>query len=344
MKIGIKFTTVTPLCQIFGLEERQENGSKVKITAIQKLPMFVEVGEHKYATKIPIYTANGFRGKLRREATSLLINKALEKNISLGKNALSVGKNFHAMNAGSSTSYTNLDFATENEIRNENPVISLLGTSLAVSGKINVSPFIPKKVSKDGELEHYVNVNDNNRAYSTIIEKNTIYKKDDIISRSRFAAPLGDDFLDEWEQLVAEAKANKKVSNLDAGHVQVNEEVMAGVDFYGSIISSDKLTDVEKGLLIASLLKMSSESIGALNASGRGKVNYEIIINDNGTTNDGIIRSQWDEYLSESKVTYELSDEMQNALDIFNAWLDDISEENIQVDEKLSAFESGKKE
>jgi len=345
MNLKIKFTTVTPLCQILGLEERQDGGSKVNITAIQKIPMFVDIGDSKYVAKIPVYTANGFRGKLRREATSLLINKALEKNIDLGKSSLARGRNFHIMNAGSSATFTSIDFETEDEVRKANPLVSLLGTSLAISGKLSVSPLIPKKFSKETKsFEHHVALSDKKRAYSTIVTQNTIYKKDDIIARNRFAAPLGEKVLDEWEQLVAQAKADKKILNVDAGHVQSNEEVMPGVDFYGSIISSQKLTEIEEGLLIASMIKMGERSIGALNATGKGKVDYEIIINEKENSHDGIIRSKWDEYLSESTVTYELSEKSQAALDAFNDWLENITEENIQLEQKLSQFERGKKE
>ena len=343
MELDIKATTVTPLCQIYGVEERQiaGNTAKTNVTAIQTLPFFIKHGEDTKSVKIPVFTGNGFRGNLRRQATKLLIDKALEKGHSLGKNSLSVAKSFHAMNAGSSVTYTNVSFDKEDEIRALNPVVSLLGTSLAISGKIAVSPLVPRKFNTEtGELEHYVAVSSNNHMYSTVTSMKTSYKKDDIINNGIFSAALGEEVHKDWEQLVKDSKDNSEASNLGAGHVLTHEEISSGVDMYGSIIPSAPLTDIEKGLLLTSLINLTKKPLGALSASGRGKMDFTIVINGRShDDNDGVIRTSWNEYGSRVVVNADLSKKAQGYIDSFNEWLEDLSEESIQVEKILTEFE-----
>ena len=63
MEIKIKFTTVTPLCQMANVEKKMINGSEVAYQAIQKLPMFVDIGDDKVFIKMPAFTAYGIREK-----------------------------------------------------------------------------------------------------------------------------------------------------------------------------------------------------------------------------------------------------------------------------------------
>jgi len=341
MELSIKATTVTPLCQIEGVEERMVSDTKANITAIQKLPFFIKDGEDTKSVKIPVFTGNGFRGILRRQATKLLIDKALEKGLPLGKNSLSIAKSFHVMNAGSSVTYRGVSFEKENQIRTMNPVVSLLGTSLAISGKISVSPLIPKKMNiETGELENYVRTNDNSKIYSTATSLKTSYKKDDIASNTIFAAALGEKVHKEWAELIDNSKKDKNAAKVDARHVLTHEEISMGVDMYGSIIPTAPLSDIEKGLLLTSLINLTKNPIGALSASGRGKMDYSIIINERAhDDNDGVIRTVWNAYGSKVNVTADLSAEVQGCIDSFNVWLDNISEESIQIEKLLSEFE-----
>lgn len=356
MKIQIKFTTVTPLCQIVGVDEKKINGKQVKYTAVQKMPMYIMAGDEKVFVKMPVYTANGFRGKLRREATGLLYEKAIEKGLSLGKNALVIAKSFHAQNAGSNVTYNNCPLELEREIREVNPVVSLLGTSLAISGKINVSPMLPKEKDLEGNLVFPIakSTGDVVKYFSKCASIVVSYKKDDLLTKSDNTKFFTFAQLNEWEQLVGESKSDKiaaekfnkdkkedeekvkKVENLNAGHVISTEEVNVGTDFYGSIVSSDVLTEIEKGLLISSLVKMAKKPLGANNSHGRGKVNYEI------TFGESIIRSEWNEYMSSSTVSVTLDNEAQTYVNSFDEWLESIEEKNIQIGNMLEVLREKK--
>ncbi|WP_152184400.1 hypothetical protein [Sulfurimonas indica] len=331
MEIKIKATAVTPLCQISGVEETMIDGSKVSYTAIQKMPMYVPIGDEKVFVKLPIYTANGFRGALRRVSTRILYDKAIEKDISLGKNAIVIGKSFHAQNAGGNVSYTNCPIGKEREIREANPVVSYLGVSLAVSGKVSVSPLFPKEKDPDGNLVYPIakSKNDNGGYYAKCSSIKVQYKVDDMERRSENSKIFTFQTLEEWDEVVKNSRENKDVENLNASHVISTEEVHAGTDFYGSIVSTDKLTDIEKGLLISSLIKLVKKQLGAIGSHGRGKMNYEL------TFGKSVIRSKWNDFLSNASVSVSLDDDASKCVAAFEEWLENIDEKNIQISEML---------
>jgi len=354
MKIDIKFTTVTPLCQMANLEKKMIDGAEVNYQAIQKLPMFIEMGDEKVFVKLPVFTANGFRGMLRRAETSILYKKAIEKGLDLGKNknTASMGKSFFAQNAGGNVSYTNASLKEERDIREANPVVSMLGASLAVSGKLGVSPMFPKEKDLDGNLVYPVakSNGENTFYYPKCTYIHVRYKHDDLKVNSENSKLFSFEQLDAWEKEVAASKVRAKElkekqkslkdknekeqlkkdsQDLTVGHVITNEEVCAGTDFYGSIVSTDVLTDIEKGLLIRSLIDISKKEMGALNSIGRGKVNYEIVFGES------VIRSEWNEFKSSCSVHVTLDKEMQGYVDVFNEWLENIEEKNIQISEML---------
>ena len=319
----IKFTTVTPLCQIKGQESKMIDGKERKYIGVQK--MGVLFGSDKKYFKTPFFTANGFRGKLRRAITDMIVTKAVENGASLGKSPTDKAKSFHAMNAGSSVTYNRPTFKDEDEVRKNNPLVSLLGTSLAISGKVAVLPLIPKQIDQVGDMTYCYHTSDEGHVYSNIVEIQTFYKKDDIVDHAPTTEKLGEDVIVEWEKLAREDGTQS------ASHVQAREVVIPGVDFFGGIVSLSELTDVEIGMLLRGLEAVAHKRLGSANSIGLGLVNYEIVINGG----DGIIRSREDKFGTETIVSSEYSPELLEKTSLFDAWLENIDSSNIDVNGML---------
>jgi len=329
---AIKFTTITPLVQI-------ENGADT--IEIKRMPVFVNVNGSEQILKTPIYTANGFRGALRRTSFSLILEAMQKKGIPI--NSLGGATNFHLHNAGGGNNYGEQSVAIERKVRELSPHTSVFGASLAVEGKLIVQHFVPMIDNGDSlDYCYYIIQKGDNAGQirSSAYGTETIVKKDAMLDHTDNALLLSDEEIEEWKIFVSSnnkertvAKENKdadKVKKATIRHIQACEYIPQGIDLYGAIEYKMELTDIEKGLLIRSLEKMATKRLGGRANTGNGKVAYSIEFLDGCS-----LTTRVDKERINMKVELSLNKEGKACVKAFDEWLEQLTEENIQLDKVL---------
>ena len=338
LNIDIKATTVGAFAQIEKSEKPSAPGMPTKIVC-KKMRFFAENSHGlKVVLETPVITGNGFRGALRRVMTETVLEAALKKGVTANKKNLISDVNFHLMNAGGTNNFQTQSFEVEDRVRELNPVISIFGASLAVSGKINTPSFIPY-VEEDGKMIHpSFEVPTTGRLFSNIIAIDTFIKKDDLLDRANNSGYLDEEQLKLWQESLQEnAKAvsatrddgDKKVNKEGVRSLLSREYVIGGVDFYTSFSDSVELTSVEKGLLILSLEKLVTKQFGSNKARSYGIFDYEIKIDNESTFTLVVDRKT----LRAEAIDRNYSDSLKKDIGAAEEWLKNISEENLQLAE-----------
>ncbi len=330
MTINIRFKTVGPLLQIDG--SRKDPTTKQDVITQKRAGFNLEIGNTYKVLRSPIFTSNGYRGLLRRVGTNIIFKELQKKGLSAGGET-----NFHLMNAGGGNNYQAQKIAVEKKVRELNPLVSLFGASLAIRGKLAVTDFVPYTANEMGELTLRYREKDGN-IFSDIIDVRTFIKKDDMLDRTGNAEFMSEKELEEWEIAVSENqtaraknKDDKKVKKETIKHIQSREQVIAGVDFYGSVEALVPLTDIEKGLLFKSVEKITSKRLGSTAASGLGAVDYDISV-----FGDSEIKTTRDKRFHASITkNVAIGKDTQRCIDAFEEWLKNISEENVQLNKVL---------
>lgn len=317
--ITLTVKTVTPMCQIEG-NTKIQNMDYITIKQMSKII-------NGNIVKIPIYTANGFRGLLRRKASEILAQKAMEKGIDIKTT------DFHLMFAGGGNNFQKQPLEVENRARELNPVVSLFGTSLAVEGKLSVTHLEPKNV------ENYVN------DYGTsLVEKMVFIKKDDLLDRTKFSRFVKYEDIIEWEkhnkEEIAQRNADRsiekekedKVKKTTIKHIQGRFYVIPNTEFQGYIGYKYPLTDIEYGLLLKALEAITDEQLGSTKNLGFGICEWKINTAD-GTSEIVSVPKRDNLYESDKNVFYDEDEE--KAVEAFEKWLENISKENIEISKVL---------
>jgi len=285
----IKFTTKSPLCQIDTVEEMPGDNSKELIIRVKKQKVFV----NEYPVYVPVYTGNGFRGMLRREIFGIMLEAASKRSIQIAS-----PEDFHLMNAGGGNLFNKKDLDKEIEIRNLNPLISMFGASLSIKGKLRVSNFLPYQ-----EESLYTDTDGTGKnRISSLIGVSQIIAVDGILDNDERTKYLTPEQISKWIQSVEEntkkrsiernnSKTKTTVKKTDKKEeptkkkaiksIISKEYVAQNVDFYGSISEIEKLTDIEKGLLIMGLERIVYRNLGATQSNNYGQVEYDIKYKEN---------------------------------------------------------------
>lgn len=336
---SIRVTTESPLCQI------DESGTLIKV---KKMKVLVHnEGEEPKVLSTPIYTANGFRGMLRRTAFEMMCEALLLK----GKGAEAIGgpTNFHILNAGGGNNFPKQTIDVEKRVRELNPLASVFGVSLAIEGKLIVENLIPKRDLGDRFDYCYYKVDekDGRPSYlaSNILAERTYIKRDDLLDHTGNAIYLSEQEIKDWEFAVNDNhKARKatadlgdsKVKKESIKHIQDQEYIIPGTSLYGAIDYKIKFTDLETGMLIRTLEKAALKRLGSGSNTGHGKVTYQIDFMDGCSIVSSVDKKTG--FKINLKTT--LTEDAQKCVNIFDQWLQDISEENIQLDKVLLSSES----
>jgi len=332
MNAVIKVKNITPITQIEGnTNERIKflDNLEVKIITIKTLTKLI----NGIPVDIPVYTANGFRGLLRREASSILV----EKYISKGHNIKA--KDFHLMFAGGGNDYQSQSFEIEEKVRELNPVISIFGTSLAIEGKLITTHLEPENplvvIREDEEKGLY--------AYSNLIKKFIFTKKDDILERTEYGRFLTKEDIIAWEQEVEKSQEKRRKERADKDLVEKKTKkkaiqsilgkyyIIPNTTFKGFMGTKYPLTDIEKGLLIKALERIVYNQLGSTKNLGFGICDYEIGF----ASGSKIIAKSKDNNLFEKDVNLILSDDDEGYVKAFESWLENIGPENIEISKIL---------
>jgi CRISPR type IV-associated protein Csf2 len=352
MDLKVNFTTVTPLMQIetTGIK-RDSNGDEKSVTSIKRRTIYDE-GVEGLVT-LPIYTGNGFRGLLRRKMSEILLEKALEKGIKISTT------DYFLMTAGGGANYQKQEFDVVKKVQELNPVISILGTSLAIPGKLIVTDFMPdnyrpylfeykrkdknqntSEQSSEEELETSENV-PSVRFGCSFIQERTFTKKDDLLAQTKFSRFLSKEDIKVWEEVIEKEraeKANKNNTEENQGDKKERktiqsilnaEYIIPGVKFTGYISEKEPLTDIEFGLLLKALKNLTYEYLGAGSSNGFGIVNYNIYDVIGGEVLSSLVDSNnlLNRTISDSMSEYDDT----NCISSFEKWLSELKSDNINV-------------
>jgi CRISPR type IV-associated protein Csf2 len=331
----IKITTVSPLCQI------DEGGDVIKI---KRMPVIVNVdGNASKTLRTPVYTANGFRGMLRRVGYEIILEALFKKGYD--HKVIGGPTNFHLHNAGGGNNFQGQSIAVEKKVRELSPLISVFGASLAVEGKLIVDNFIPKREIGNDEYDYcYGVVKDGEKEgslYSNIYGVETIVKGDDLLSHKGNARFMTEAEIYAWELFASENKElraqntdksdKERVKKETIKHIQGKEFIIPGVDLYGAIDAKMPLTDLEKGMMIRILEKGSKRRLASSANAGHGKVEYNINFMD-GCSLTATIKQPYGLIV---KTDLQLNEEGARCVKAFDDWLENITEENVQLDKVL---------
>lgn len=331
-QINIKANMATELCQI--LDSRTIN--KVPTTKIntQKVLVTNSKGVEK-TVDMPYYSGNAFRGALRRECLEIVLEKMIEKKLTIDS------RDFNLMNAGGGNDFQAQLPKVAAEIRELNPIISVFGASLAISSKIITPSFMPYKNIGDGILEYYTYETEDGYIVNTISATEMNTKFDDILNdkgNARFLTPAQKQ---EWCESILENtkarskeradKAKEKTTKKESIQSRIAREyIIRGTNLYSSLQESQPLTQIERGMIYMALERLSLKSIGANTAKGFGKVNYSIEIEDGGA-----IETFVDEYLRPEIIKKDYKENTIDDMAAFDDWLDGLSEANLNIAELM---------
>ena len=364
MKLKLRATTITPLMQIESTEKRPDakSGHDKNVTKIKTRYVI----EDDSLVKIPIYTGNGFRGLLRRKMSEIILEEATKKGIKIDTT------NYFMMVAGGGANYQKQEFSVVQKVKELNPVISILGTSLAVPGKLIVTDLIPDnyrdflyttkrrndeeintddKSSEFGDFENTSSDVGTSFKKCALIKERTFTKKDDVIAQTKYGRFLSSEDIRDWEDKMENEKIKDKKEESDRLTIQsiLNAEyIIPGTKFTGYItLKSEDLTDIEYGLLLKALANLTGEFLGASSSIGFGIMNYNFFDNDKITdkNRDGeeIIASLVeDNNLLQRKISITEREHEQNCIAEFDKWLANLNEDNINIS-KLMQSSSEKK-
>ena len=267
--LHITATTVTPLLQI------GENGSQRKGYSYND-------GEK---WQVPLFSANGLRGTLRRIATKQQIEKATELNPSFELSP----ELFYLYTSGAGLGKLSLndnsliDHENSKKIREQAPILSLFGAGLsAISGKIGIADLSP---ASDQEL--FGTTSDGKR-YPLLLAQDTNFRIDSAKNESLWGNVLNLESIKKWRDEYAEmvtsskdAKRKGEVEREADSHIQQPvgiEFIIPNVKLTSSVneIAGSVLTDVEMGCLISSLCELSMMQIGSAKRISFGVLDWTI--------------------------------------------------------------------
>ena len=327
LDIRIKAKNVSPLCQIdSNQKERHKNlGMEIDTATIKTLTKIYE----GYPVDIPIITAGDRRGNLRRVIGALMIMAYKNKGYEIKPT------DFHLMMSGGGSNFQSQPFEIEEKARELNPLISLMGTSLAIEGKLIVTHLEPI----DPMIKIY-ETEDGFYARSQLIRKFVFIKKDDILQHTEYGRLLNKKDIEEWEKEVSESqnlrKKERKILDESKTKKQAIQSILAkyyiipNTEFRGNIDTKYELTELEYGALIKGLIEMTKKQVGSTKNLGFGVMDWDIKIGESEikavSNEENIFKKEMDIYLD---------DKEQKALKKFEEFLENISPESIEISKIL---------
>ena len=334
MNVSLRMKNITPLCQIEGTRKQRFkslDNQEIDTTTVKTMTILYE----GVPVEIPIYTANGFRGMLRRVIGADIIAKALEKGIPVNP------RNLHLMMAGGGSNYQTQPFEIEEQIRELNPLISAFGTSLAIEGKLMITHLVPEDPMIAEKIEKKENEEEKITLYSQLLKTYVFIKKDDIIQKTKYGRLLTKEDIINWEKEVNETQkqrgeerkiGEKKTKKVAIQSVLAKYYVIPNTQFKGFIDAKYPLTDLEEGMLIKGLSKIVKEQIGSTLNLGFGICDWEIDIGESGSK---IVAKTKDDNIFDKEISVILSDEDEEKVALYEKWLENISPENVLIDKIL---------
>lgn len=330
--IQIDAVVVSPLAQITptsSQDKDKEFGTNASISRTKKMWRFDT--NTKETRLIPIFSANGIRGVLRRYATFIMNSRLKERHqdYSLSNESL------HTYNTGAGKGVKFLDslnYKESEKFRALNPIVSLFGAGLSgIEGKLAISNLTPSELPTKGSyLDKIFCVRFDETSRKTI---NTPFiNMESVLQWKEEQARLAQE-----RRAARAAKADNVQSEqerLDAMQQQTYmlEYIIPGVELNMSIRAKKgmALSDLELGVLYAALCELSKSQIGSHTRLGFGVLNWNI-----GTADESLIVAKANDKYILDKSNCHLSVAAEQCIKIFHDFIDSLDPNMVEIEKQV---------
>lgn len=329
-KIKLAIKTVSPIAIIENNDT--EPGGNI-VTRIKKTAAVNQNSEDGKMDYIPYLPANGIRGLLRRLATKKLVDAVKEND----KIEELKDTDLHAMLSGSGVSKAGLNFKEIEEVREKNPILSLFGTGILISGKLKVADATPQDKENARNL----------------VRRQTFVKVDDILMGTKFSQLYTKKQIEEWEKSVEEnsearkkdrdskklAKEMNKAFNEEnktkkssIQHFAQREYIASGATFNGGFFL-EKVSKLELGMFLHALESfIENGRLGSSQNIGFGVIDIRIEDENNNLSMD---RISYKDYIFNAKLDVSFDNEFDEAYRAYTEFLKKATKENIELISKF---------
>lgn len=235
----------------------------------------------------PFFSANGFRGLLRRVMTKDMVETIRKTTPNYNLSA----EDFYLYTSGAATDKRSLDdlsWKEVEELRVKSPILSLFGAGLSnISGKCAVSDLSPITAQKI--VKTIQNGEESFKKMQPLTQNHTFFRTDSLLKNNNMFTALVDMVdIDSWKkeydksvQISKEKKKNnEEQSELNSHIAQIFEceSIMPNVTLTSSInpLYGQKFTDVEIGLMLKTLFEISKMQIGSHKRLGYGVLDWHV--------------------------------------------------------------------
>lgn len=293
----IDVTTVTPMLQI----EPTAKTNKDKLTKASN----VVTKKRKYVTEngalvdVPFFSANGYRGILRRNITSAIFGEIEKKDgKKFGLNSI----HLYASGGGTSNDgISGLNYFEKAKTREDNPFISCFGAGLSdIDGKLSVSDITPIIKDKHIGYQYGVRFDESQRStiLSPLLDKESIEKHEKEMEKLRASTkslikleeellklkkkkeenPTDDKIDEEINELEIKIENERESKGMSYQQVYKAEFILPNTQMSSSVgtRAGYELTDIEKGMVLFGLIQTSQQSIGSYSRIGWGTNKWEV--------------------------------------------------------------------
>ena len=323
--ITIRVKTVSPLLQMDS-------------EGLQRKRYVVENG-HFY--REPFWSANGFRGALRRVATKTLGDAVAKKEPGFTYNA----ENMYLYASGAGADKKSIEKVTPVSlqcVREKAPILSLFGAGLSqISGKTAVSDLRVSDNQENGvDKYRIVEKNDKEYAFSNFLESHTYYRDDVAVKQGVLSNLIDQEDINEWIKehykavvVSKEAKKSSGDNNAKESESHMQQPVTVECITPGTMlttcinpISGYDFTDIELGCLVKSLVTLAPLQIGAAKRYGYGRLDWEVAING-----EALFELERDSDFT-ANYSMTVTDKAKELMGVYEKWLEDnATSENIDI-------------
>ena len=345
-QVAIK--TESPLFIISDNQDGASEGSSTTTRIVKKKQMVDGV-----VKTIPYIRSSKIRGTLRRTNMEQIFDAVIDNQPNIKIPTMDVVNH----NCGGADNYNNLSGQVKKDIRTLSPSLSIFGFSLAVSGKLVCTDFIPK-INIDGASYSLPDWKDITSRVSIVKMPNaeSVYltEEQQINFKEESKRILSAKYAAEMDKYEAEKEKAKEAGTKFTGKLPkppkrtsiqqlIDKEVVdAGHTFYGTIHEKidNQMNEIEKGLVILAIEEAALKPLGAGIAVGCGLVTWEVIING-----DSSIRTSVDA-LNSTKINIvtDYSYEVKEMVQAAKNYLENIHADNVIFSDALDSSDSIKKE
>lgn len=337
--------TVSPLLQIEPSDSKNKDRlTKASIVVTKKRKYVAEDGK---LVDVPFFSANGYRGTLRRNLTSAIFGSIEETDLK----KFSVDSiHLYASGGGSSNDgMKNMNYADQVSFRQTNPYLSCFGAGLSdLDGKLAVTDLTP--VNKELRLIDYqygVRFDETQRGsiLRPLLDEDSIKEYNDFIDKLRTATKSlvkledelkklkdaydkdkSDELAEQISDLEQKIAVEKEEKGMSYQQVYKAEFIIPGTQMSGSVSTrgGHKLNELERGMILFGLIQTSQQSIGSYARIGWGVNEWEVKDGDGNTLFKTVPNSKY----SLAKET-TITDLGKSILKPFETWLESINRDAI---------------